>query len=117
MACVCLLVCEMMSLFTAADQPTIGQLHQFPGTRLQVINSVAPRWKQFGLFLDFDEQGNTLDMIEAEKRTHFDCCTEMFKRWLKGEGVQPVSWSQVISLLQENGQRNLASDLERALRG
>ena len=90
------------------------------GERVNIIESLAPQWKQFGLCLDFDRTGRQLDLIEAENahESHrvVACCREMFKHWLEGNGVQPVTWRTLIELLDHCNELFLVEQIEDALK-
>jgi len=38
------------------------------GQKVEIIKSVSPQWKQLGALLDFDPEGQTLDLIEAQHK-------------------------------------------------
>lgn len=86
---------------------------------MNIIESLAPKWKQFGVFLDFDPTGRQLDLIEAEHAHKFHgvvaCCLEMFKHWLKGNGVQPATWRKLIEFLGDCNESFLGKQIEDAL--
>ena len=83
------------------------------GKKVEIINKVAPNWKTFGVHLEFDRDGSMLDLIEKRNfRDPIDCCRDMFQYWLKGNGVKPLSWSTVTSILRSVGLAVLAKDLE-----
>ena len=77
---------------SAAKKPTLAQLTKIMTTtkeKIQIINSVAPQWKELGALLDFDAEGRTLSLIEADHRQegHAACCREMFMvEWQREEG-------------------------------
>ena len=102
-------------------KPSIDQLSLFrsrnTGTHIKIINAVAPKWRQFAVLLDFDEDGTKIDHIQAEKAIHgpVECCTEMFKTWLRGEGKQPASWELLIELLDDFELKYLAQQVRDGL--
>ena len=65
---------------------TLHSLIQFPLIPLlhtphapPSLKSVAPKWKNLGDLLDFDREGRTLELIEAnQQKNHVACCREMF---------------------------------------
>ena len=83
------------------------------GHKVEIIKTIASKWKKFGIHFDFDEQGHILDTI-AEKypRDPIGCCTEMMKTWLEGRGRQPVTWATLTELLKDNEYNDLAQQLE-----
>lgn len=85
------------------------------GEKVEVIKSLAADWKSFGVHLDFDGDGTTLNLIEAGHRNHpIACCMEMFQRWLQGSGRQPVTWGVLVELLEDFEHRHLARKIKEA---
>ena len=88
------------------------------GTKIKIISSIAPKWREFGILLEFDDDGGKLDLIEANQKVNGPeaCCTEMLQTWLKGGGRrQPPSWNIVIELLEDCEQKCLAQQVKDAL--
>ena len=100
-------------------QPTIKQLTLLKsscGQRLEIIKTIAPKWKKFGIHFDFDEQGHTLDIIgKNHSLDSTECCTEMMKKWLEGMGRQPATWATLIELLKDAEYNDLAHQVEDML--
>ena len=106
-------------LFTAT-KPKLSELRSLKcrdGSKIEIIPSIAPIWKDFGVLLEFDDDGRKLDLIEANQRVNGPaaCCTEMFQTWLKGAGRQPASWDIVIEVLEDCEQTYLAQQIKDAL--
>ena len=100
-------------------KPTLAQLtimKTIRGEKIKIIESVAPQWKQLGDLLDFDPEGRTLELIEANNQLkgHVACCREMFITWLKGKGKE-VTWEVLIELLEDIDQSELAKKVNTAL--
>ena len=71
------------------------------GTKINILSAVTLRWQELGEQLEFDEFGEQLDHIKTRKKGNPEaCCREMFQHWLKGNGVRPCSWRQLIELLE-----------------
>jgi len=106
---------------TTVDKPNLAELRSLKchdQTKIEIINSIAPVWKDFGTLLDFDDVGNKIDVIEATYRIQgpVTCCTEMFKAWLKGDGKQqPASWNLLVGLLEDFEHKFLAQQVKAAL--
>ena len=80
-----------------ATKPKLSELCSLKcrdGSNIEIITSIAPMWKDFGVLLEFDDDGTKLNLIEANQRVNGPaaCCTEMFQTWVKGAGRQPASW-------------------------
>ena len=108
------------TFFFIATKPKLSELRSLKcrdGTKIEIITSIAPAWKDFGVLLEFDDDGRKLDLIEANQRVNglVACCTEMFQTWLKGAGRQPASWDIVIELLEDCEQKYLAQQVKEAL--
>ena len=89
-----------------ATKPKLSELCSLKcrdGSNIEIITSIAPMWKDFGVLLEFDDDGTKLNLIEANQRVNGPaaCCTEMFQTWVKGAGRQPASWDLVIELLED----------------
>lgn len=88
------------------------------GQKVEIIKSVAPHWRQLGAHLDFDPEGQTLDLIEAEHMHTLhgpeDCCQAIMKCWLKGKG-KDATWAILIELLDDINQSELAKQVKSAL--
>ena len=86
------------------------------GEKIKIIESVAPQWKELGDLLDFDSEGRTLELIEAnnQQKGPVACCREMFVYWLKGKGRE-ATWGVLIELLDDIDQSELARKVKTAL--
>ena len=109
--------CNVSSLI--AVKPTLAQLKIMKtatGEKIKIIESVAPQWKQLGDLLDFDPEGQILELIEAnnQQKGPVACCREMFVYWLKGKGRE-ATWGVLIELLDDIDQSELARKVKTAL--
>jgi len=99
-------------------KPKLAQLKVMKtttGEKIKIIESVAPQWKELGDLLDFDPEGRTLELIEAnQQRDHVACCREMFVYWLRGKGRE-ATWEVLIELLADIDQSELAKKVETTL--
>jgi len=86
------------------------------GEKINIIESVAPQWKELGCLLDFDPDGQTLQLIQADyqQQGHLACCQEMFRRWLNGKGKK-ATWETLIEVLGDIDQSELAKQIKTAL--
>ena len=83
---------------------------------MDIIKSIAPRWKQAGVYFDFDPDGNELNLIEADHKLNgpIAYCQEMFQRWLAGGGV-PATWKNLIKVLEDSEDLHLVEQVKSAL--
>ena len=114
----CANMCSNASPLTAM-KPTLAQLKIMKtttGEKMKIIESVAPQWKELGDLLDFDPEGRTLELIEAnhQQKGHVACCREMFAYWVKGKGREDT-WEVLIELLDDIDQSELAKQVKTAL--
>ena len=101
----------------ADTHPRIAQLMKLQtakGDKLEIIKSLTPQWRQLGLLMDFDRDGRTVDLIEAEHQMkgQVACCQEVFKLWLKGPDA---TWGNLIELLIDCEQSALAEQVKNTL--
>ena len=87
------------------------------GERLEIIKSLAPDWKAFGVYLNFDTTGSQLSLIEAQHGRHNPqtCCRDMMIHWLLGNGQQPTTWRTLLALLEVGERANLAWQIRQEL--
>ena len=99
---------------------TDSLLHSKP-TMLELLDHVvlrvAARWYHFGLALGVEDY--LLEDIKATERGEVEtCCTDMLKRWLRGEratGGKERSWSTVLGAVQRCLGQEAASSIAGAL--
>lgn len=94
--------------FFLEDNPKMSRL-----VKLNLIKKVASDWKNIGYCLELP--GYVLDNIEHDT-VNFGCeqsSHETFRRWLNGEGRQPVTWRTLIEVLQDADRKTLAADLKQ----
>ena len=82
---------------------------------IHIIKTLAPKWKEFGVLLEFDGHGDHLDVLEEQYGKPVACCQAMMKDWIKGKGVQPASWRNLIGLLRDHDMIVLADTLQKEL--
>ena len=87
------------------------------GEKIEIIKSLAPDWKSFGVHLNFDDMGSQLSLIEAQHGTRDPqtCCRDMMIHWLLGNGEQPTTWRTLLALLEDGDRLYLADRLRREL--
>ena len=98
--------------------PTIKMLKVLKGPdgqKVEIVATVAKKWKDIGVLLDFDATGQHLDTIEASyEKDPVSCCQAMFQHWLKGNGVEQT-WGTLIDILKDCKQGVLAESVEKVL--
>lgn len=119
--CTCLDCCLTTVPSFTGDRVTLTELQLLKtpsGKRVDVIECLASKWKEFGMLLDFDATGNALDIIERDHKIYgcTECCKAMFTLWLQGKGRQPVTWAALFELLKDFEQTQLLDEVYSALR-
>ena len=95
--------------------PNLQQLEELTGCgskTIRIINSVASKWEELAIALDFDAPA--IDCIRRDFSS--DCreaCSQMLQKWIKMEYnvCKPVTWTILIQCLQDAEFSTLAKDL------
>ena len=70
------------------------------GKSVRVIPRVAADWEEIALCLGIERY-----ILRTIKRDHGtsceDACTDMFQRWLRGEGKGPKTWRTIVCALED----------------
>ena len=92
----------------------MSALRTSSGEKVNVIKQLASHWRDFGLLLEFDDNGATLDTIEKKRSYDPDaCCQEMMGLWLQGRGRrQPPTRELLVELLQDCDMKSLAEKVD-----
>ena len=104
------------------DRPTLHELQLLEGVdgrKIQVIERVAPDWKDLAIALGFDQ--SRIMIIEEDCRGRVERARpsqEMFMRWLDGEHdlVQPCTWDTLIKCLRRAAFGDVADSLSAILK-
>ena len=110
-----------VTVFCVPDmKPTMAKLMNLKttkGERVNIIESIAPVWKDVGYLMDLDPEGRKVECIEAEHAHKQNglhiCCREMFKLWLDSPYA---TWGNLIELFVDSERRVLAEQVKDALR-
>ena len=102
----------------ADRKPKLVQLTKLKtskGKVLQIIKSIAPQWKTIGDLMDFDDDGNKVDLIANEHKEDgpVACCRKVFTLWLKGTHA---TWRNLIDLLNDCEMGELVQEIKNALK-
>ena len=83
---------------------------------MEIIESIAAKWKTVGIHMDFDPTGHTINLIGARHPLDPEaCCTEMMQKWLGGRGRQPANWATLVRVLRDAEFSVLAGELEQVV--
>ena len=95
--------------------PTLREFIKFPmeAGKVNLAQAIGTKYIYFGVLLLEDENGDHTRAIasELDKRAE-DINAEIFRLWVKGEGLKPVSWATLVGVLQDMGLDTLARDIE-----
>ena len=80
------------------------EILSFSAEKVNIAIKVGIRYLKFGIFLLEDTNG---DIVKALEREHHMNVEEInmaiLHKWLQGNGMQPVTWSTLITVLQTIG--------------
>ena len=77
---------------------------------------MGSKFEDLGLDLLDDDDGSLVDQIAADcHHKSAETVAEIFKRWLRGKGKQPVTWRTLTDSLKSIGLSSLASSIEHSL--
>ena len=95
-------------------RPRLAQLKTMKTSKgkVEIMKTIAPKWKDFCILMDFDANGNKMMLIEAEQKgSPVECCQEMFRHWLAGNG-KPATWGSLLELLEDCEQSYLVKQIK-----
>ena len=97
------------------EVPTLRELLCFPimhGRKVNLVEKIGPDYFMFGILLLEDDDGGQIVAFEKEQmKNAVDICRQIFMWWLKGKGKQPVTWSTLVTVLQEMDLNQLAKNI------
>ena len=100
------------------DRPTLPELFSFKTSTgsINVIKRIGAHYYVFGTLLLQDNDGAVTPAIRDQYHHNADKINnEILRRWIQGEGRQPVQWSTLIDVLQTIKLSTLAETMEDSL--
>ena len=95
--------------------PTLREFIRFPmgSGKVNLAQEIGTSYEDFGILLLEDDNGDRTDAIVREfgKKAE-DVNKRIFRLWVKGEGLQPVSWATLVDVLQDMRLDTLARGIE-----
>ena len=83
-----------------------------PGRKVNLVEKIGSDYFMFGILLLEDDDGDQIFAFEKEQmKNAVDICRQIFMWWLKGKGKQPVTWSTLVTVLQEMDLNQLARNI------
>ena len=86
------------------SKPTLREIISFKtstGEMVNVLEEIGANYEDFGMLLLNDETGAVTGNITSFGRSIFDFKLKIVKRWLQGQGKEPVTWSTLIDVMKE----------------
>ena len=72
------------------------------------------RFQDFGIIILEEDGGGRIDAIMREHQyIAEDINMSVFRLWVKGKGLKPVSWATLVDVLQDIGLNTLATDIKQ----
>ena len=88
-----------------SDKPTLPTLIKFKccdGSHVNIAEEIGIHYMEFGYLLLQDETGAKVDSITHKHRENPNAINlEIFRLWLNGAGLQPVSWKTLVDVLKD----------------
>ena len=100
------------------DKPTLPQLLKFPGKegKIDIPERIGANYKLFGIFLLKDDNGTKVEAITKEEEKVHDISLKILSKWLRGEGIQPPTWSTLTEVLKDSNLDVLAEEIETVIK-
>ena len=101
-------------LFCVDGVPTLREMISFPmrGGKVNLVEYIAPDYFTFGILLLEDDNGAKICALQKKlMKNATDICRQVLMLWLKGMGKQPVTWSTLVTVLQESDLNQLAQNI------
>lgn len=105
------------SSVSATERPTLVKLLKFPirngESHINIIEKIGTDYNTFGVLLLEDETGSKVNAIESHYKEDPERINqEIFRRWLRGEGKQPVTWKTLIEVLDDSHLSRVSEEIE-----
>ena len=95
------------------DSPSMPELLSFSAKKWNIAVEVGTKYLQFGIFLLDDKNGTIVDALEREHHWNAERINmAILQKWLQGNGIKPVMWSTLVTVLQTINMNVLANDIE-----
>ena len=95
--------------------PTLPQLISLPtrtGESINILQRVGTEYTFLGLILLDDKDGCIVDQITSQyQKNAVNITMEILKRWIRGEGKQPVTWKTLTDALAAIGLSELTKSI------
>lgn len=84
--------------------------------RVEIIKTVASKWKDVCIAFEFDDTGSQLKNFTAEYAGHspVEPCRATFIFWLEGNGVE-VTWRKLLEIITDGDKKIFADKIKQIL--
>ena len=100
-------------------KPKMAEFRRLPlpnGKTVNIVESMATMYEEFGHHLLNDDSGNEVENIYTNNKGNVQTTTSaILSQWLKGSGKQPVTWETLIKVIETMRQLELARQIREAL--
>ena len=89
------------------------ELLSFSTNKLNIAAQIGTKYVQFGVFLLEDKTGAIIEALEKEHHWAAEQINmAILRKWLQGNGIKPVTWSSLVTVLREIEMNELADKVE-----
>lgn len=78
-----------------------------------LFERISTNWEAVGTALLKDDMGDKMEIIDNDEKKTENKNRRVLRRWLKGEGRQPVTWRILIDVLKNANLNRLADDISK----
>ena len=80
---------------------------------INISREIAPQYFEFGVHLLQDDTGACIQALEKElSQRAEDITNHILQKWIRGQGIRPVSWTTLINTLRKSDMKELAEKIE-----
>lgn len=81
--------------------PTLPELLSFSDRKVNIAEQIGVKYLEFGILLLEDSNGAIVKSLENERHWNAKQINlAILQKWLDGKGVKPVTWSTLVTVLQ-----------------
>jgi hypothetical protein len=82
---------------------------------VNLAQKIGTDYMKLGIFLLKDDNADLTIALEKEHHGNAEHINmAVFRQWVKGNGLNPVTWATLVHVLHEIGQGALAEDVQQA---
>ena len=103
-------------------QPSVKLLTCFPSKvdgekkMINIIQKTGTSYEKLGMFLLEDDNGDIVDSLkEACHHDPIQITTAVYKKWISGTGMKPVTWQTLVGVLRDIELNRVADDINSTI--